>query len=204
MFETELKARLDAYTAVLGRIRRMRPHREERAVYADTYFDRPGQPLARSERELRLRSVRKENGECLHLLTYKEPPFDETSKSKPEYETSAGNPDAMREILERMGYRPGLSFVKECLNLSLRYRGYDLSVTLARLPELEADFIEAEIGTEREEEIPEALRTLHAFMAEAGIEASAITPVYYTDLIGRKREDKRRSEKAEVSGVRKP
>ena len=191
MFEAELKARLDAYAAVLGRIRRMRPYREEQAVYADTYFDRPGQPLARSERELRLRTVRKKNGERLHLLTCKEKPFDEASKSKPEYETSVGNPDAMREILEHMGYRPGLSFVKECRNLYLRYREHDLSVTLVRLPELETDFIEAEIRTERAEEIPEAFRTLRAFMAEAGIAAAAITPVYYTDLIDRKRKDKR-------------
>ena len=183
MFETELKARISNRRSLLKLLQEKAIVQKQESIYEDTYFDREGDSLTRTEQELRLRIIKRDGTFFRSVLTYKGIPFDEVSKSKPEYETVVESPDMMREILLHTGYKPCLSFIKECIEVSLYYQEHLLSVTWVRLPESGDQFVEVETKTEKEEETPMLFQVLYAFLEELGIEKSSVTSEYYTDLI---------------------
>lgn len=71
----------------------------ERAFEANTVFDTPARNLLNSSRLLRLRSFR---GEA--ILTFKGAPEPGLHKIRPEIETTAGDAEAMQQILLALGY----------------------------------------------------------------------------------------------------
>src|SRR5579859_7527304 len=89
--EAELKARLSDRVAVKARLDALALGESER--YRDTYFHVAG------DRELRIRTV-ESAGEVRHILTYKEPPVDAISGSRPEYETLVADPTTTATILD--------------------------------------------------------------------------------------------------------
>lgn len=185
MFEVELKARIRDRSSVVAALAGLCVAGMKEAVYDDTYFDSLDRALSLSERELRLRTV---TGDVVrHILTYKETPFDKASRSKPEYETSVDDPEAVKTMLAGLGYRPRISFVKKCLNASVRYQDNDVLVTLVRMPELGTDFIELEIMVGEQERTEDAFRVLYDLADRLGICRTDMTSEYYSDMIRKAR-----------------
>jgi adenylate cyclase class 2 len=79
----------------------------ERAFEANTLFDTPSKALLANRHLLRLREFR---GEA--ILTFKGAPAAGPHKSRPEFETTAGDGAAMRRILEALGYRSFFRYEK--------------------------------------------------------------------------------------------
>jgi len=87
MYEVELKTRLykGQKEVIQETITALFECNWESGIYHDTYFDTANRDFTISERELRLRKILIGGRETI-LITYKEPPFDESSKSKNEHD----------------------------------------------------------------------------------------------------------------------
>jgi adenylate cyclase class 2 len=79
----------------------------ERAFESNTVFDTPALELTSSGRLLRLRAFR---GEA--VLTYKGVAEPGPHKSRPEIETTAADGEALRRIIEALGYTPRFRYEK--------------------------------------------------------------------------------------------
>lgn len=106
--ETEVKLRVTsaAQAEDLLRAACFSPQ-HERAFEANTVFDTPAKTLLASRHLLRLREFR---GEA--ILTFKGAPLEGPHKSRPEWETTAGDGAALRSILEALGYRAFFRYEK--------------------------------------------------------------------------------------------
>jgi adenylate cyclase class 2 len=120
VIEAEVKARLARPADVRRQLDELASGTLE--VYRDRYFDTPDEALDRTGRELRLRTITSATG-TRHVLTFKEPPVHEASRSKPEHETLVSDPGAVATTLGALGYPPLLAFTKECVNYRFEHAG---------------------------------------------------------------------------------
>ncbi|MEV8096233.1 class IV adenylate cyclase [Kitasatospora sp. NPDC085879] len=178
--EAELKAVVRDPAAVRARLDALAgPGRAE--VYRDTYYDLADGPLARGDRELRLRTVAGPAG-TRTLLTYKDARVDPVSGAKPEAETAVADPAAAAAVLHGLGYRPVLAFEKHCRNHALHRAGRELLATLVEVPELAGVFLEVETVC-GEEDLAGALAAVRAVLAELGVPPADLTDEAYTDAV---------------------
>lgn len=181
MIEAELKARVRDPARVRALLDERAAGRTE--VYEDTYYDTADRTLTRSDRELRVRTVRGA-GDTRSILTYKSPRVDEASGSKPEHETRVDDPAAVHAMLHGLGYVPLIHFEKHCRNYDFTARGRHLLATLVRVPELKGDFIELETIVENTDAaLHDALADVRAVLAELGIGDADLTTEQYTDAV---------------------
>lgn len=181
MIEAELKARVSDPNTLRDRLRRLAS--EELSVYRDTYYDRLDRDLTTQGRELRIRVV-ENSGVQRVLLTYKEPPADESSGSKPEYETTVADPAVIDVIFQALELEHLVSFEKHCANYRFTTKGRDMLATVVTVPEIDGTFIELEtIVPERE--VTAALKDIRAVLHELGITDEDLTTEQYTDAVMR-------------------
>jgi adenylate cyclase, class 2 len=171
--EAELKARLSDPAAVRRRLDALAPGEPER--YRDRYFDIPG------DRELRIRTVESAGG-VRHLLTYKEPPVDTVSGSRPEYETLVADPATAATILDRLGHPEILAFTKDCVNYRIPYGSRTCLATLVSVPELDGSFLEVETMA-AESELAAALVDLRNLLSTLGVTDGELTTQTYTGAV---------------------
>lgn len=190
MYEVELKANITAIESdVLKRLREHSSGPSEREVYFDKYFDTPNGDFSKQDRELRLRSVSCMDGRASRsVLTCKDPPFDESSKSKVEYETLVGDPSAMETILTTLGFVEQLAFEKRCEHFKVGHDGYDVVASVVTLPDISGVFLEVEIQVAALEQTAAAKGSLVTLLRLLGVSETNVTAEYYTDLVrlGRK------------------
>jgi adenylate cyclase class 2 len=185
MIEAELKA----YVRDPERLRQLLLDmaEEEVSVYRDTYYDWPNHSFTTQAREVRLRVV-EANGTTRCLLTYKGPPVDEVSQSKPEYETHVGAQSTMDLILRSLGLTHLVALEKHCRNFALELEDRQVLATLVRVPELDETFLEVETLVDDDGDVDPSLRILRNLLAELEIDQDDITTVTYTSLVLRRRE----------------
>ncbi|WP_067478633.1 class IV adenylate cyclase [Nocardia amamiensis] len=186
MIEAEYKARLTDADAVRAEL----AARAEVDVvsYHDVYFDDPGESLTATGREFRLRSVRSGDGSSRHLITFKDPAVDLETGSKPEYETEVSRWDMMEQIIGRLGYRPWISFTKQCENYRFIAVGRDMLATVVTVPEINGTFLELETQIETEGDLDSALADLRTVLAALGISPDQLTTELYTDAVAASRD----------------
>ncbi|MFH8593768.1 class IV adenylate cyclase [Streptomyces rimosus] len=184
MIEAELKARVREPAVVRSGLEQMAVGRDE--VYWDAYFDTSGADLDVNDRELRLRIVDGPDG-TRSLLTYKEARVDEASGSKPEYETSVGEPEAVRAMLGGLGYAETMAFEKRCRNYEFTAYGRRMLATLVRVPEIDGTYVELETKVGDEGELRDALRDVRAVLGALGIGEGDLTAELYTDAVRERR-----------------
>jgi len=80
---------------------------EERTLESDQLFDREDAELKRSDKLLRLRRTGSRA-----MITYKGPSVRERYKSREEIEFDVSNSNAIRRVLERLGYLPHFRYEK--------------------------------------------------------------------------------------------
>jgi len=153
--------------AVRERLRAAGAERLAAVEQVDTYYDAPHRDFAESDEALRVREERPREGAdgtgadgdgCGHgnaaetRLTYKGPLVEAASKTREEFETAVGDGDAIRGVLDGVGFAPAATVRKdrECYDLD----GY--TVTLDRVAdvgtyvEVEREATESEVKTVRE------------------------------------------------------
>lgn len=183
MIEAELKARVtdpDGLSAALGRLARGEP-----GIYRDVYYETPDGSLTTSGRELRVR-IAEAAGTSRTVLTYKEPPADDASQSKPEYETVVASADVIDVILSALGLVHQVAFEKQCVNYRFTSRGRDMLATMVTVPEIDGTFVELETMTD-EGDLGAALADVRDVLCELGISAGDLTTETYTGAVMRAR-----------------
>ena len=179
MIEAELKAHVRDAQALHEHLRTVAAG--ESSIYRDTYYDWPGGEFTATGRELRLRLI-ETAGRRQALLTYKEPPIEPVSGSKPEHETGVENPWPIDLMLRALGLVPLVAFEKHCTNYRFAARGRDMLATVVRVPELDGTFIELETMTD-EDGSAAALADVRAVLGQMGIKDDDLTSDRYTDAV---------------------
>jgi adenylate cyclase, class 2 len=183
VIEAELKARVVDPEGLRRRLEELAAG--ETSLYRDTYYDTPGRDLTAAGRELRVRIVETGGGRRT-MLTYKEPPADAASQSKPEHETTVASAEVTDTILQALGLAHLVAFEKHCVNYRFTARGRDLLATLVTVPEIDGTFIELETMA-GETDLAAALADIRAVLADLGISGDALTTEQYTDAVMRTR-----------------
>ena len=181
IYEVEIKARIDQ-----GEYKRLckylNPFFINASIYEDAYYDNKSGLLAEDERELRIRKIKTQNNtKC--LLTYKDKPFDERTKSKPEYEVEVENAEVMKAIITKLGYVEKVDLTKECINYELQKSRYKLKITLVYIKRIKQYFVEIEVPEKDKSRISMANAILYECLNELMVDQSKLTNIYYTDLI---------------------
>ncbi len=165
MHETEVKLRTDDFEAVRGRLQQLGARLKERVEDEKDLLFRSATDLHALEGQvLRLRLFGQEG-----MLTWKGvPTFDKGVKKREELQTRVSDADALRQLLDRLGYAVSLEFSKSREYWDLR----GLTVSLDELPfgryvEVEGDEEEieravAELGLKEAERVEEGYPQLAA------------------------------------------
>jgi len=174
-------------TAVVRDPERVRAKLAERAktetiVYADTHYDRPDHSMDRDGYELRVRTITTGDNRRF-VLTYKEPPVDEASRSKPEHETTVADPDVMGTNFDGLGLVELISLEKHCDNYRFTADGSDMLATVVTIPELNGQtFIELETMTEPDD-LKDALAPVRVVLDDLGVTEDNALTESYTDMV---------------------
>jgi adenylate cyclase class 2 len=183
--EAELKARLRNPDQVRQRLAERAP--AEHSVYADRYFDFPDRRLTLGGYEVRLRTVTQDGGDARSLLTFKEPAVDAASDSKPEYETSIDDPNAVVPLFNVLGLVELIAFEKSCTNFKLAAYGRSLVATIVEMPDLDGEtFVEVETLA-ADDEVTSALSVVRRVLAELGVTEEELTTETYTEAVATRR-----------------
>lgn len=189
MYEVELKAVLYNIESTLAAIETFDIISKEEVIYDSIYFEFDSDnKLTIDHKELRLRIIKDSNSKTSKtLLTYKDPPFDIFSRSKPEVEIEISNSADGIEILKKLGYQIMMRFEKRCTNINLMHQETELFITIAYVSELEQSFIEVESPTEFLKDIDHRFKVVRDFLTQIGIKDEELTNEYYTEAIMKKR-----------------
>ncbi|WP_242910073.1 class IV adenylate cyclase [Actinomadura terrae] len=150
--------------------------REQVAVYRDVYYDRPDGSLREQGYELRVRVI-ESDGTRRSVLTFKEPAVDARSGSKPEHETTVGDPAVLETTLRALRAEPWVRLGKHCRNYRFRAHGREMLATL-----VEGTFVEVE-AIVAAPEVGMALEEIETVLAGLGVTAEDLTTELYTDAV---------------------
>lgn len=189
VIEAEYKARLADPDSVRAKLAALAA--AEVVIYQDAYFDDGARTLHADDRELRLRTV-KGSRSVRHLLTFKEAAVDLGTGSKPEYETDIGGREVLEQILDSLGYRPSISFTKECENYRFTTNGRDVLATVVTVPEIDGTFLELETLVDADEDLNSALSDLRKTLSALGVSGDQLTTELYTDAVAESRTGERK------------
>ena len=144
--EIEIKLKVDHLAPVRDKLRAVGATHVGEVTETNVFFDTPDRALLGSDCGLRLRR----NRDChTHkeklVVTYKGPRAEGPVKRREELEFAVDHPDALEQVLERLGYVPQLSFEKR----RETWRLDKCTVELDSLPEI-GSFIEIEAPSEAE------------------------------------------------------
>jgi adenylate cyclase class 2 len=137
VYEVELKLRT-AHGPVRERLAALGAESLGRVRQTDTYYDAPHRSFAETDEALRVREERSD-GERAVELTYKGPLVETESKTREEHETAVADGEALRAVLDGLGFEPAATVEKERERFA--YEGY--TVTLDTVEGL-GEFVEVE------------------------------------------------------------
>ena len=150
----------------------------------DTYFNSRFYNIREMDQALRIRSC--ENlltGERESFITYKGSKLDAVSMTRKELETSVGNADICREILESLGFYA----LAEVRKVRQYYRSGMITVCLDQVEGL-GDFLELESLVEDESDRERALEQLYSILNELGLKKNDTIQTSYLSMLGFKKE----------------
>lgn len=191
MYEVELKALITStQAAVATALSQMALTPPLEQVYEDVYFDDYNAALAASRRELRIRTIiTAETNSQKVVFTYKEPPFDSSTDSKPEFEVVVTEGSTLAHILRSLGYDVTISFAKRCNTFHLAYLGFDVVATICTISDVADTFLEIEALVSSLDKTNDATRTLFSLLEELHVPMASLVTDAYTDMVRRARRD---------------
>ena len=167
MYEVELKVRA-SHDRLRTRLAATDATLSERVRQVDTYYDAPHRSFAETDEALRIRRTtalpadpidsggadpnNEADPDPTAVLTYKGPLLEAESKSREEFESELGDPEAVDEALSRLGFSPAATVEKERTYYVLD--GYTVTLDdvagLGEFVEVEREQAEAGIEAVRE------------------------------------------------------
>jgi adenylate cyclase class 2 len=183
VIEAELKARVRDRDRLIANLDQRAAG--EASTYSDTYYDTSDRALTATDRELRVRVIEHE-GFRRCRVTYKEAAVAGTT-SKPEHETSVGDPAVFGTLFAGLGLAVLVELTKHCVNYAFDAYGYRMLATVVTVPELAGAFLEVETQVDAPGDVPAALAAIRRLLAELDIGANDLDTSDYTDLVLRAR-----------------
>ena len=183
MYEVELTAIVKNRTEVLKKLAKHAIKPAHDVIYDDLYFDKNNE-LDQRNCELRIRKKTFPlSGKTTNWLTLKEAPFDQKTRSKPEFETEISNFNETKAIVEGLGYTLKIRYTKNCLFYYATYKNVELEISVVELPELTETFIEIETQTEELNQTDALFKVLYNFLDELGMNENDLTTTQYQDAM---------------------
>jgi len=104
--ETECKIAVADFRPIEARLEELRAEPHGEFLQDDRFFDTPQERLLQADQGLRLRSVVREDrtGAAEHILTYKGARQKGSLKQREEIEAGVSDPQAMVDVLDRLGF----------------------------------------------------------------------------------------------------
>lgn len=174
MYEVELKVPAD-HDRVRARLEALGATDRGEVTQTDTYYEAPHRDFATSDEALRVRREEPKDGAGRTHLTYKGPLVESASKTRSEAETVVDDGDALRGILEGIGFDPAATVTKRRRRFGLR--GY--TVTLDSVAGL-GDFVEVE---QRAETVAEARDGAIDLVEDLGLDSDEQVRTSYLELL---------------------
>ncbi|HEA28789.1 MAG TPA: class IV adenylate cyclase [Leeuwenhoekiella sp.] len=189
MYEVELTAIVKNKAEVLKKLAEYAKKPAHKVIYDDLYFDKNNE-LDERDCELRLRKKTfPASGKMTHWLTLKEAPFDQKTRSKPEFETEITDFESTQAIFKGLGYTLDIRYNKNCQFFYVTYREIQIEISLVELPELTETFIEIETQTEQLNQTDALFKILYTFLEEIGISPNDLTTIQYQDAVRESRKE---------------
>ena len=183
MYEVELTARLKDYEQTRAQIQKLNIDSHYKLDYDDRYYDKNGE-LTEEDQEFRLRTkTNLDTAETKHYLTFKDKPFEQVTRSKPEYETLVLDHYNTEQILFKLGYQKSAHYTKHCEIFNLKYLEASVEIALVQFDELKDSFIEIETNTNEESHTDALFEKLYALMEKIGVSKSQLTKDFYIEMI---------------------
>ncbi len=183
MYEVELTAIVKNKAEVLEKLAKYAEKPAFEVIYDDLYFDKDNELNAR-DCELRIRKKTfPQSGKITNWLTLKEAPFDQKTRSKPEFESEIADFDQTKAIFEGLGYTLKIRYAKNCQFFYATYKEIELEISVVELPELTGTFIEIETQTDNLSETEGFFRILYEFLEEIGMNENDLTGLQYQNMV---------------------
>ena len=183
--EIEIKLKIRDRQALAAKLTELgfRPGRLLRET--DVYFRAAHHDFVKRDEALRVRETEElETGEKTAQLNFKGPKLDDVSMTRKEMETSVGDGETARAILEQIGFTPVIP-VEKVRNYF--HRG-QLTACVDQVTGL-GDFLELEILTESEEGRSAALAEIEEVLRHAGYSMEDTTRISYLSQLCSKLEN---------------
>ena len=150
---------------------------------SDTYYMAEHHDFAALDEALRVRCVEDRlTGERSAAITYKGAKLDHISMTRQELETSVGDGEICREILERIGFRP-VPVVKK---LRQYYHRDNITACVDVVTNL-GDYLELEMIVDTEKKREEALGQLEKILHSLGYSMQDTTRTSYLSMLLKKK-----------------
>jgi len=182
MYEVEVKVRAD-HDSVRDSLDSVGATHVESVEQEDTYYDAPDRDFAQTDEALRVREERSATSRCDSeegttdtQLTYKGPLIDSESKTRKEAEAAVVDPEALRVILDGLGYDPAATVRKE----RERYTVDGITVALDTVDGL-GEFVEGELETK--DDIDGARARILTLLTDLGLDTDEQTRTSYLGLL---------------------
>lgn len=174
MIEVEAKIKITDPKELEHRIKALGGQFRIETLQKDIYFNAPHRDLIKSKEVLRLRE---ENGQF--ILTYKSPNLDTSkSKARPEIELKISDLEAMKSILEHLGF----SVVAEVKKHRRSYIYEEIEIGLDEVESL-GTFVEISTFVKDKKELETARQSIEAIMQKLGLSKDHLEEKSYLEML---------------------
>lgn len=191
MFEVEVKVRLDNKEDIKDKLIALGGKYIVSLTHEDTYFNMPKKlrNFYATDEALRVRKSwefdRDINDEKKRtdFLTYKGPKIDATTKTRKELDLKVEDGDKVVEILNTLGFNEVYTVKKERELYGIEFGTEIFEILFDYLPELDQNFMEIEVQTDKEEELPLKREKIFDFLTKLGINKEESIRKSYLELV---------------------
>jgi adenylate cyclase, class 2 len=174
-YEVELKFPVKDMGDIKERLRRLKALYIDRQIQEDIYFNGIIRDFKQTDEALRIRKT-DINDWC--ELTYKGPKFDKQSKTREEIQVDIKNFDALKDILEKLGYNRSIKVRK--IRENWQHEGYNIALDEVDSLGL---FLELEMVDIEEGHVAAKVNELKAFAIQLGIDPEMQIREGYLDML---------------------
>ena len=184
MIECEIKLKIDNANEIKGNLLALGFCETQILTETDTYFDTKNGDIRLNDKALRIReSINHTTGQKFCQINFKEKKLDNKSVSRPEYESNISDANAMKKILNLLGFYPvEPKVVKNRIVLNVP----PISACIDSVEGL-GDFLELEIIVTNEEEKEHGLLKIESILEKLGYSLSDTTRTSYLTALQSKK-----------------
>lgn len=176
MIEVEVKLKINDVQAIQSKLISLGFIECATITESDTYFDNKCGDIRGGDRALRIRETRNhQTSETYYQINFKDKKYDNTSMTRPEFETEVGDADAITHILGSLGYYP---VEPRVIKLRREFKKDNMNACIDTVENL-GDYLELEIITEAPESKDQELSKIEHILLKLGYNMSDTTTTSY-------------------------